>query len=451
MQKQTQYINTVQQFDTIKAIVKSGTYRPTHYTDRDFKTTESLFDMLKGIALLSVGGGLAYGSLKGLRNRFFEATAPEVVQPSALVRKRMKDNRIFVDPHYLSHTDDDTEDNSDLEKKSSYLVHTFCKYAAGAAPDTTADPAANQDVLERWLRAIGRWFYNVGSGISKGFKRQEEPVLSKAERNWYERVEGIRPLSAADISDMNARGIKLHTLDSARTQGGMHRLKAELAARPGLRSMWFLPAATAIGIGGFSLGKTTSDLVEKALGKSKPQMTYQDDAKQIYEESAQYLKDVADGKDVDDPEEIKKKKKKLIKESASKSTIKPYTPPKQVVSGDGSSTFWGWSSLLGIPLALLVARQLGNFREGVLDVKNELADRTHMIRAWQAAAKERQYDYNDLASELSPEPTDDDTARKILRKEKELQNKIQKDDNNNQLRYENYLFKGIRDDQESMI
>ena len=42
---------------------------PTHYTDRDFKTTESLFDMLKGIALLSVGGGLAYGSLKGLQKR----------------------------------------------------------------------------------------------------------------------------------------------------------------------------------------------------------------------------------------------------------------------------------------------------------------------------------------------------------------------------------------------
>ena len=417
---------------------------PTHYTDRDFKTTESLFDMLKGIALLSVGGGLAYGSLKGLQKRVFEATAPEIVQPSALVRKRMRDNRILVDPQYLPTNEETEDESSELEKKSSYLVHTFCKYAA----DQAEDPSANQDVLERALRGIGRWFYNVGAGISHGFQRQEEPVLSKAERNWYENVEGIRPLSQQDINDMYSRGIQIHTLDSARSQGGLHHIKAELAARPGLRSMWFLPAATAIGIGGFALGKTTADLVEKALGKSKPQMTYEDDAKKIYEESAQYLKDVADGKDVDDPEE--KKKKKLVKESASKENG-GYTPIKQVVSGDGSSTFWGWSSLLGIPLALLVARQLGNFREGVVDVKNELADRTHMIRAWQAAAKERQYDYNELASEISPEPLSDDTAKRILQKEKELQDKIKDDDNNNQIRYENYLFKGIRDDQESMI
>ena len=431
-------------------IIKSGAERagtPTHYTNVDMQTTESLFDMLKGLALLSVGGGLAYGGLKGLRNRFFEATAPEVVQPSALVRKRMKDNRILVDPQYLPNNEDDAEE-SELEKKSSYIVHAFCKYAA----DPTPEPEVKQDVLERWLRGIGRWFYNVGAGISHGFQRQDEPVLSKAERNWYENVEGIRPLSQYDIADMNSRGIQLKTLDSARTQGGLHQLKAELAARPGLRSMWFLPAATAIGLGGFALGRTTADLVEKALGKSKPQMTYEEDAKKIYEESAQYLKDVADGKDVDDPEEKykKKKKKDLVKESNVQES-KGYVPIKRVVSGDGSSTFWGWSSLLGIPLALLVARQLGNFREGVLDVKNELADRTHMIRAWQAAAKERQYDYNDLASEISPEPMSDDTAKRILQKEKELQDRIKDDDNNNQLRYENYLFKGIRDDQDSMV
>lgn len=438
MQKQTQYTN--RQYLTNNDFVKTA-LKPTHYTDVDFRTTESLFDMLKGIALLSLGSGLTYGSLKGLRKRVFEATAPEVVQPSALVRKRMKDSRIPVDPNYLPPIDgnEQSQENADLEKESSYLVHKFCKYAADPAPD----PKANQDVLERLLRGIGRWFYNVGSGISHGFQRQEPPVLSKAERNWYENIEGIRPLKSEDIHDLNSRGVHLHSLDEARERGGLYRLKGELAARPGLRSMWFLPAATAIGYTGFSLGRTTADLVENALGKSKPQMTYEDDAKKIYEQSARYLKDVAEGKDVEDPEEKKKKKQsELTKESEAK--------PK-FVSGDGSTTFWGWSSLLGIPLALLVARQFGNFREGVLNVKNELADRTHMIRAWQAAAKERRYDYNDLASEIVPEPISDDTAKKILKAEKDLQDRIKDDDNNNQLRYENYLFKGIRDDQDSMV
>ena len=405
--------------------------KPTHYSSADYNTVESLFDMLKGLGLLAFGGGLAYGGLKGYRKRFFEASAPELLQPSKFVRNRMKDKQIPIDPQYLSSEDDD----EDLEKQSSYLVHKFCKYAAG-----------DEGWLEWLAHTIGRKVRQFGEAASSGFRSAEEPLLSKADRNWYEYVEQYRPLSSSDIRALDRKGVTLHSLDSARAQGGFHRIKAELAARPGLRAAWFLPAATAVGLGGARLGYTTSQFIEKSLGKPKSKLPYNNDAQKIYEQSAKYLKDVAEGKDVNDP--IKKKKKKKTEDMQKESDAKEYKPPyDKIVSGDGSSTFWGLSSLLGIPAAFFVARQLGNFNSGLSDVKDELADRTHMIRAWQAAAKERQYDYNDLASEIAPEPADDDTARRIIKNQKNVEDNIIDDDNNNQLRYENFIFNEIRDDQ----
>lgn len=408
--------------------------KPTHYSSADYNTVESLFDMLKGLGLLSFGGGLAYGGLKGYRKRFFEASAPELLQPSKFVRNRMKDKQIPIDPQYLSSDDED----DDLEKRSSYLVHKFCKYAAG-----------DEGWLEWLARAIGRKAHQVGEAASSGFRSAEEPLLSKADRNWYEYVEQYRPLSNSDIRALDRKGVTLHSLDSARERGGWHRIKAELAARPGLRSAWFLPAATAVGLGGARLGYTTSQFIEKSLGKSKSKLPYNGDAQKIYEQSAKYLKDVAEGKDVNDP--VKKKKKRKDEDMQKESDAKEYKPPyDKIVSGDGSSTFWGWSSLLGIPAAFFVARQLGNFNSGLSDVKDELADRTHMIRAWQAAAKERQYDYNDLASEIAPEPVDDDTARRIINRQQNVEDNITDDDNANQLRYENFIFNEIRDDQNKL-
>lgn len=385
---------------------------PTYYSSADYKNVGQLLNILAGLGVVSLGAGAAYSGIKNYQNRFMEATAPDYLRPSKLVRNRSKDKRITIDETYLP----------DTEKTAQCI---------GRAMRQSYQKKAG-------LNKVG--FDWVGA-FKAGIKEDKNP-----ERSWWDYFAGRDYISEGAEREYNRQGITFHDLSKLNDSNStpFQRFKANLATAPAMRSAWFLPAATAAVLGGAYLGYHGVNYLNKLFGKhTRPTMDYSERARKIYNESAQYLKDTVEGKDLD--EISRKKKKESIKES---SFIKSADP---ILSGNGSSSFWGLGALIGIPAAMWVARQMRAFGSGIDSAKEELADRTHMIRAWQAAAKERQYDYNNFDAELATEPLKDNTAKRIQKKERDFINETDKDDdNNNQLRYENYVFNNIRKDRNAL-
>lgn len=391
-----------------------------YYSSTDFKNIGQLFKILAGLGVVSFGAGAAYSGLKNYQNRYMEATSPDFLRPSKLVRNRAKDKKITIDDTYLP----------DTEKTAQLIGMNMKRAFTKSAVD---------------LGAI------IGGAVSGGVSAATAPKSKPLpERSWMDYFAGRRYITDSERAILKAKGVTFKDLDGATpdNSSALPRLQATLATAPNLRAAWFLPAATATALGMGYLGYQGVNYLNKMLGKrEKPVMDYSEQAKQIYNESAKYLKDVAEGRDVDDPVEkrrrrraIKTKKAEFTKESA------------PILSGDGTSSFWSLGGLaIGIPAALWTARQLRAFGSGVDSAREELADRTHMIRAWQAAAKERQYDYNNFNAELAEEPLNDATSKRIQKKEQDFIKETDKDDdNNNQLRFENYVFNKIRSDRDSL-
>lgn len=379
----------------------------TYYSTADYKNTGQLFKILAGLGLLSLGGGATYGGLKAYQSRFMEATAPDWLRPSKLVKNRGKDKKISIESDWFA--------GSNNAKTAQYL---------GAA-----------------LRGSFQKKATVGSAIAtatgKALLAAAGPA--KYERTWGDYWGGRDEITPAQERALNRRGIEIRTLEKLNPSNStsFQRLKASLSTAPAMRAAWFLPAATAAVLGGGYLGYRGIKYLDSLLGRSKHKMDYSERARQIYEESAKYLRDTAEGK-------IGKRRQKV------KEAFYKQADPK--VSGDGSSSFWNLGALaIGIPASLFVARQMRNFGAGIESAKDELADRTHMVRAWQAAAKERQYDYNNFDVELDDEAAPNARAKKIQKQQNQLlQDTAKDDDNNNQLRYENYVFNKIRSDRDNL-
>lgn len=372
---------------------------PTYYSTADYNNTGQLFKILAGLGLLSLGGGAAYGGIKAFQNRFMEATAPDWLRPSKLVKNRSKDKQISIDDDWFA--------GPSTAKTAQYLGNAF------------------------------RGSFQKKADLSGAIKAFFAP--KGYERTWGDYFAGRDEITPAYERALNRKGVEIRTLESLNPSNStaFQRFQANLSTAPAMRAAWFLPAATATALGLGYVGYKGVKYLDSLLGRSKPKMDYSERAKQIYEESAKYLRDTAEGKIG--------RRRKVAKEAMYKQA-----DPK--VSGDGTSSFWSLGGLaVGIPAALFVARQMRNFGAGVNSAKEELADRTHMVRAWQAAAKERQYDYNNFDVELDNEPLTDARARKINKKQQQLLNDTAKDDdNNNQLRYENYVFNQIRNDRDNL-
>lgn len=382
---------------------------PRYYSSADYKNTGQLFQILAGLGLLSLGGGAAYGGLKAYQNRFMEATAPDWLRPSKLVKNRSKDKRITIDSDLFSGGDASA-------KVASYLGDSF------------------RGSFQKKATVGGSLMAAAGKALISASGTTTPPY----ERTWGDYFAGRDEITPTKQRELHKQGIDIYDYDKLNPSNSTtgQRFQAWLSTAPGMRSAWFLPAATATVLGCGYLGYKGIKYLDKLLGKTKPKMDYSERARQIYEDSAKYLKDTVEGRI---PEEKPVKKTAMFKQA---------TP---MVSGDGSSSFWGPAALIGIPASLFVARQLRNFGAGINSAKEELADRTHMVRAWQAAAKERQYDYNNFDAELENEDALDPRAKKILRNQQKLFDDTAKDDdNNNQLRYENYVFNQIRNDRNGL-
>lgn len=379
-----------------------------HYSTADFNNVGQLLNILAGLGVVSLGGGAAYAGIKNYQNRFMEATAPDYLRPSKLVRNRSKDKRITINDAYLPNSEKTAQCIGMAMRQGYRKEASFNK--------------------EAWS-----WVGAIKGGLSGGGEKLPE-------RTWGDYFAGRRWISDADQRNLERKGIEFRdTADIPANAPWTQKIQANLATAPALRSAWFLPAAAAIALGGGYLGYHGVNYINKLLGKrTKPTMDYSERARKIYDESAQYLKDVVEGKDLDKGSRNKKEA----------SFTKKADP---ILSGDGSSSFWGLGALIGIPAAMWVTRQMRAFGSGIDSAKEELADRTHMMRAWQAAAKERQYDYNNFDAFLATEPLRDAAAKRIQKKERDFIRDTNKDDdNNNQLRYENYVFNNIRKDRDAL-
>lgn len=397
---------------------------PTGFSSVDYNNTNRLLQTLTGLGLVSAGAGLTLGAIKNFRKRFLEATTPDLIQPSKLVRNRTKDKKLSLTGEFIN--------PRDTEKEAQYLGNKYKGYLSKKAARSWFTYFTGVD--DRILNREGR----------KEMARETMDDLAEEGGHW---ALGTKPITQSKIEADKAKGINYYTLDSVTNNPNAkwyEKLTANLATAPRLQPLWFLPAAAAIGLSGYGIGRWIANAGDKALGKNKNYMRYSDDAQKVYDESAKYLRDVMNGKVSEEEaqklmEEEEKKRKKLTKKSAA------------LIAGDGTSSFFlnPWI-LAGIPAALWTAHQVRGFNAGINDAKEELADRTHMIRAWQAASKERQYDYNDLSADLLPEPIRDSRGKKIKRKEKKLLDSVMDDDNNNQLRYENYIFNDLRNDSNAL-
>ena len=304
----------------------------TGFSSVDYNNTARLVNTLAGLGLLSVGGGLLWHTIDNYKKRFLEATTPDLIQPSKLVRNRTNDKRLTLENDYIN--------PRDTEKEAQYLGNKYKSYMQ----------KEGRGWLLKWVTGINFDDKTLDQLGSKAGREELMSELANSGTSVAGRASlGTKNISQAKLNADAAKGITYHTLDSVNNNPKAslyQKLNANLAAYPRLQPLWFLPAAAAIGLTGWGLGKWMANTGDKALGKNKNYMRYSDDAQKVYDESAKYLRDVMNGKVTEEElarlEAEEEKKRKKLKKSAA------------FVSGDGTSNFWinPWI-LAGIPLALL--------------------------------------------------------------------------------------------------
>ena len=378
------------------------------YNQKDFDNVSSLLNTLAGVGILSLGAGLTWGSVKALLKRMRERGRPVVMEPSKGFHNAYDANRIVVDNNYFPPE----------EKTAEYLVNEYRDLVKEA--DWSINP------LEwDWVKAIINGYNKVDETVDKANKLVTDAknkdtytdIGNGIANDIYYRLTGARE---QDTSDPNIK--QLLPSDSVLTG-----IKARLASRPALRSMWFLPGVVGAASAGWTGGNALVNWIDSLLGESKQRKDYSEQARKIYNESAKFLKDVSSGKI----------KPKMSKESSVKEA-------ETALTGDGSTGFWQLSTIPGLLLAGWLAKQLKGVHKGVDDAKAELADRTHMLWAALAAQKERDYDYNGLYIDTDDISGDTSLDRKLNKKTVSMRDAMLPDNNYAQLNYENAKMNKIR-------
>lgn len=380
------------------------------YNKQDSDNVSSLLNTLAGIGILSLGAGLTWGSVKALFKRMRERGRPVVMEPSKGFHNAYDANRIVVDNNYFPPE----------EKTAEYLVNEYRDLIKEA--DWSFNP------LEwDWIKAIINGYNKVDETVTKA----REVVNKAGDPNTYtEAGQGLsneiyRILTGASKQDVNDSENNLQRL--LPTDSLMTGIKARLATRPALRSMWFFPGAVGAAAAGWTGGNALVNWIDSLLGESKQRKEYSEQARKIYNESAKFLQDVSSGKI----------KPKMKKESSVKEA-------ETALTGDGSTGFWQLSTIPGLLLAGWLAKQLKGVHKGVDDAKAELADRTHMLWAALAAQKERDYDYNGLYVDTDDISGDTSLDRKLNKKTVSMRDAMLPDNNYSQLNFENSKMNKIR-------
>lgn len=399
---------------------------------KDWNNTNSLINALAGLGILSLGAGLTWGSAKALLKRLKENRRPVVMQPSKGLHNAYEANRISIADDYFPPE----------EKEACYRVNRYrslikeAKWGPSLSEvwkaisdwwkgpgiiDKGVEATANINGAARAARGAAETISNTVDKFGKPKTYSEAgEAMEKGIGSYFTGAEDI------PITEANAKDYIQFTKDDS----WWDRTKGMLAQRPKLAPLWFLPAAVgAVGLS-FTGGNSLVEWIDDLLGKSKQRSEYKEDAKRIYEESAQFLKDVASGK----------VKPKMKKESA----VRP-SPGATVTAGDGTvNPLFNIMLLLGIPAAGLLAKQLRGAARGHEDAQEELADRTHMLWAALAAQKERDYDYNGLYVDVDKLDGAIAKDRRLNKKTTEMRNNMKPDNNQDQLRWENAQMGKIR-------
>lgn len=377
------------------------------YHENDKANVSALLQILAGLGILSAGAGLGWGSLKAFRKRMQEAQMPSVIQPSKALHNSLDSNRINISSEYFP--DQDLEDSGEV-KTAAALVQTYQEMIKRSSWE---DPL-NFNGLTEWGNSVGEWFSGLGGRLVNGFR---DWTTGAYDHKVVPNVDGYKRLPTnATFQD---------------------KVEANLAQYPGLRALWFLPAATAVTGLGFMGGHKVADIIDGLIGKAQQRSFYNEKARKIYEESAKYLKDVAAGK-----VKIKEKKNKDSKDEKEQVKESAYT-------GDGTSGAAGFfftpSFVLGLLGAGWLAKQMKGMCLGSEEAEQELADRTHMLWAALAAQKERNYNYNGLQIDVEEEPHVTSRDKKLHQQSQKLRDSVGDDNNKYQLAYENQNIGKLRD------
>lgn len=393
----------------------------TYVNNTDYNNVGKLLSALAGLGLLSAGAGMTVRGIQSLRNRVTELPISVIKKPSRFVQKQDRLRKILLNPNYTASGVPEPEDET--VKTSSAKVSRYC--------NLLEKDSAWQDWLPwNWSKILDTGTKNVGAELAR---KAWEGLSGAATRTITPDQIGTGPKQYREIKKDAPLG---------------ERIKGNLATHPGFRSLWFLPGATAaIGLG-YMGGDQLMSKIDDLLGSAKMRSVYKDKAEKIYQQSVKYLQDVAAGKikTKKDEEDEQVKESSFKKEAVTGGKPAP-APPIEAITGNGSSAFlWSPNLLLALILAGLTAKQIKGGIRGFDAAKRELADRTHLQRAFQAAQKEREGDYNGLHLELDPElaltPQDKSLARKTNRLISDTEKNI-----NPALRYENYQMENIRSKQ----
>ena len=390
----------------------------TLVNNRDAANTSALLNALVGLGLLSAGTGMTVRGIKALRNRVTELPIATIKKPSRFVQKQDRLRKILLNPDY---TATGTDDTADVVKGASAKVN---QYRTCLEKDS-----AWQDYLPwNWGKLLDRAAVGVGGELAQ---KLWEGTSGAAKRTITDDMIGTAPWQYREIK---------------KNAPLKERIIGNLSTHPGFRSLWFLPGATAsIGLG-YLGGDQLMSKLDDMLGSAKMRSVYKNKAEKIYQQSVKYLQDVAAGKiktKKEDEDEEQVKEGSFTKGATTGSAPAP-KPPVEAVTGNGGSNFLLHPNiLLALILAGLTAKQIKGGIRGYDAAKRELADRTHLQRAFQAAQKEREGDYNGLHLELDPEPTLTPQDKSLYRKTNKLVSDTEKNVNPS-LRYENYQMERIR-------
>lgn len=383
----------------------------------DYKNVGALLNTLVGLGLLAGGAGMTARGVQSLRNRVTELPIAITRRPSRFVQKQDRLRKILLDPKYTAPVTE--EESLEQNKSASVNVNRYCTLLEKKADSSFWEglsmlwPGNWGGMAERGAstagRTLGEWLWDATAGTTT--VDVHDPEIRKR----YSEIPADAPLG--------------------------DRIKAQLAAKPGLRSLWFLPGATAaIGLG-YMGGDQLMSKLDDMLGSAKMRSEYKNKAEKIYQKSVKYLQDVAAGR---------VKREAPAEEQVKESSFTKQADPKYVSSGNGVSGFVLHPNfLLALILAGLTAKQIKGGIRGFDAAKRELADRTHLQRAFQAARREREGDYNGLHLEMDPEPVLTPHDKSLSRKS----NKLVADTEKNldpMLRYENYQMERIRSKQNSL-